>query len=169
VSVERLRRFGPGVKTRRSRARDLLHQRASRGAARVAALRRDDGQTVIEFALVAIPLLIILFGIVQFGLAWNRKNDAVHLANEAARMAAVNNVNCGQLKTEANSNGVSGGTITITPQNGGVTGAPVTASVSNVPVANVVPNLIPGIPNSVGASATMRLEQAFASTVTCPL
>jgi len=61
----------------------------SRGAW-LRAARAEDGQALVEFALVLLPLLLVLFGIVQFGLAINSTNDQTHVANEVARFAAVN-------------------------------------------------------------------------------
>jgi hypothetical protein len=50
---------------------------------------REDGVAMIEFALV-LPLLVLLtFGILEFGRAINYWIDANHLANVAARWAAV--------------------------------------------------------------------------------
>jgi len=49
-----------------------------------------DGQALVEFALILLPLLVVLFGIVQFGLAINSTNDQTHVANEIARYAIVN-------------------------------------------------------------------------------
>jgi Flp pilus assembly protein TadG len=53
-------------------------------------LRREDGQALVEFALVLPALVLILFGMIQFGKAFNYWNDATHLTAEAARFAAVN-------------------------------------------------------------------------------
>jgi hypothetical protein len=51
--------------------------------------RREDGTALVEFALV-LPLLVLLtFGILEFGRAINYWIDANHLANVAARWAAV--------------------------------------------------------------------------------
>jgi Flp pilus assembly protein TadG len=52
--------------------------------------RAEEGQALVEFALVLVPMLLVLFGIVQFGLAMNSTNDETHLANEIARYAVVN-------------------------------------------------------------------------------
>jgi Flp pilus assembly protein TadG len=51
---------------------------------------REDGQALVEFALVAPLLLMILLGIISFGKAFNYWNDANHLSAEGARYAAVN-------------------------------------------------------------------------------
>jgi Flp pilus assembly protein TadG len=53
-------------------------------------IHREDGQALVEFALVAPLLLMILVGIISFGKAFNYWNDANHLSAEGARYAAVN-------------------------------------------------------------------------------
>jgi Flp pilus assembly protein TadG len=53
-------------------------------------VRCQTGVAVIEFALLLVPLLLIVFGIVDFGRAMNYKNELTQLANQAARYAAVN-------------------------------------------------------------------------------
>jgi Flp pilus assembly protein TadG len=45
---------------------------------------------MVELALVAPVLLLLILGIVYFGRYMNYGTDATHLANEAARWAAVN-------------------------------------------------------------------------------
>jgi Flp pilus assembly protein TadG len=53
-------------------------------------IRRDDGQALVEFALVVPVLVLILFAMIHLGKAFNYWNDATHLTAEAARFAAVN-------------------------------------------------------------------------------
>lgn len=48
------------------------------------------GVALVEFALVVPILFIVLFGILDFGKAFNYWNDETHLASEASRFAAVN-------------------------------------------------------------------------------
>lgn len=50
----------------------------------------EDGQALVEFALVLPIVLVILFGVVLFGIAMNDWIDETQLASEAARFAAVN-------------------------------------------------------------------------------
>ena len=45
---------------------------------------------LVEFALVLLVLLVVLFGVVDFGKAFNYWIDETHLANQGARFAAVN-------------------------------------------------------------------------------
>jgi Flp pilus assembly protein TadG len=53
-------------------------------------IRNEDGQALVEFALVLPVLVLVLFSIIHFGKAFNYWNDATHLTAEAARFAAVN-------------------------------------------------------------------------------
>ena len=53
-------------------------------------LKSEEGQTLVEFALVLPILLILVIGIFDFGSAFNSKNSLNFLANSAARFAEVN-------------------------------------------------------------------------------
>ena len=63
-------------------SRFLPHRRTPHG--------REAGVALVEFALVLPLLLVILFGMLDFGKAFNYWIDETHLANEGARWAAVN-------------------------------------------------------------------------------
>ena len=58
---------------------------------RIAQLREDAGTALVEYALVLPMLLLLVFGMLDFGRAFNYWIDTTHLANEAARFAAVDN------------------------------------------------------------------------------
>lgn len=53
--------------------------------------RRDDarGQSLVEFSLVLIPLLLILLGIIQMGLVFNAQVTLTNAAREGARAATI--------------------------------------------------------------------------------
>ena len=51
----------------------------------------ESGQAMVEFALILFPLLILVVGIIQFGIGLNYWLDMNRLANQGARWAAVNN------------------------------------------------------------------------------
>jgi hypothetical protein len=56
----------------------------------------ERGVALVEFALVLPLVLLLLFGMIDFGKAINYWNDETHLANEAARQAVVNSCpSCG--------------------------------------------------------------------------
>jgi Flp pilus assembly protein TadG len=50
----------------------------------------EDGASLVEFALVLPVLVLLLFGMLDFGKAFNYWIDETHLANEGARWAVVN-------------------------------------------------------------------------------
>ena len=51
---------------------------------------RQDGQALVEFALIAPLLLMLVFGIIYFGIGLNYWLDMNRVANQGARQAAVN-------------------------------------------------------------------------------
>jgi Flp pilus assembly protein TadG len=54
--------------------------------------RSDErGAALVEFALVTPILFLVLFGMLDFGKAFNYWIDQTHLANEGARWAVVDN------------------------------------------------------------------------------
>ena len=53
-------------------------------------IRNEQGQALVEFALVLPLVLVILLSAMYFGRAFNYWNDETHLTGEAARFAAVN-------------------------------------------------------------------------------
>lgn len=52
--------------------------------------RGDDGAALVEFAVVALLLFTLLFGIMEFGWSFYQMNDVRQGAREGARLAAVN-------------------------------------------------------------------------------
>jgi hypothetical protein len=54
---------------------------------------REDGQALVEFSLVLLPVLVILLGIAYFGIAINDWLDETQIAGSGARYASVNQ-NC---------------------------------------------------------------------------
>jgi hypothetical protein len=52
--------------------------------------RAESGQAMVEFALILFPLLILVAGVIQFGIGLNFWLDQQRLANQGARWAVVN-------------------------------------------------------------------------------
>jgi Flp pilus assembly protein TadG len=50
----------------------------------------DRGASLVEFAIVAPLLILLLFGIIEFGWLFGQYNDLKHGAREGARYSAVN-------------------------------------------------------------------------------
>jgi Flp pilus assembly protein TadG len=101
-------------------------------------LRRNEGQTLVEFALVLPILCLLLFGVIQFGIVFNNYIDLTDAVRAGARTAAVSR----QTTDPAGPTGVStqavvtsAGDITINPTKVSVTstwqpGDPVTVQAS---------------------------------------
>jgi Flp pilus assembly protein TadG len=69
----------------------LAPEGLSRPRGRFRAFRRDErGTALVEFALLAPLLFLLLFGIVDFGRALDYYNQVTQLAGQGARAAAVN-------------------------------------------------------------------------------
>jgi TadE-like protein len=146
---------------------------------------RESGQAMVEFALILFPLLLLVAGIVQFGIALNYWLDMQRLANQGARWAAVNsypgcpssgpNTPCSPslqlyIACQPVANALKPG-VTISMPDGDTRGKSVVVELKST--FDLVPLL--GVKTiDLKAKATMRLEQAagrFASNATevkCP-
>jgi Flp pilus assembly protein TadG len=138
--------------------------------------RGESGTAVVEFAIVLPILLLVVFGIIDFGRALNYTNDATHIASEGARWAVVDS-NPGApsqtlqqyLVDQANSpEMLDNATVCVNFPNGG---APVAGDPVEVTVAvnfNWVPylsqKLFGGSPSTTfTGKAVMRLERTPSS------
>jgi Flp pilus assembly protein TadG len=104
----------------------------------------EDGAALVEFALVVPILLVLLFGLVDFGKAFNYWIDETHLANEGARWAVVNKnpgsgtlqeyirdqANTPELRTGGTSSVADPLQVCISFPNGELVGEPVEVTVS---------------------------------------
>jgi Flp pilus assembly protein TadG len=140
-------------------------------------LSEESGVALVEFALVLPLLLVLLFGLIDFGKAFNYWIDETHLANEGARLAAVNfqppggQTLAAYIKSQADTNELkNGGTASVATPGANVSitypnttcavGDPVRVSVS------IQYSLLPFLGNRIGvnapislqSTATMRLE-----------
>ena len=77
--------------------------------------RRDDGQALVEFALLTPFLLVFLVGILEFGRAWNAHIVVTQAAREGARLAALGQSNSTVVsRAQAAATGLSPVTVTVT-------------------------------------------------------
>jgi Flp pilus assembly protein TadG len=140
------------------------------------ALRLSDerGTSLVEFALILPVLLLVLFGVLDFGKAFNYWNDQNHLAAEGARWAVVNSNPGGggqslqqYIQQQADSSELRGLAVVCVafPTNSdtgtaGQVGDPVMVSVKStytwLPFISQRANLSPT--TSISGTATMRLE-----------
>ena len=52
-------------------------------------MHRDDGAALVEFALVLTLLVMITFGIIEFGRAYNAQVTLTHASREGVRVLAI--------------------------------------------------------------------------------
>lgn len=66
--------------------------------------RRSDGAAAVEFALVVIPVLVLVFGLIQYGLYFWSLQGGSDVARSAARLAAVGKpASCSEFRAEIQS------------------------------------------------------------------
>jgi Flp pilus assembly protein TadG len=70
--------------TRAMAARDTRRRRASEDT-----LPQPRGQALVEFAAVLLPILLVVVGIIQFGLLFNANVTITNAAREGARAATI--------------------------------------------------------------------------------
>lgn len=73
---------------------------------------KDRGAAVVEFALLLPLLLLLLFGIIDFGRALNAQITITQAAREGARLVALNQPNVVS-RTQAAAVGLSGVSVTV--------------------------------------------------------
>jgi Flp pilus assembly protein TadG len=95
-----------GESTSRVLAAEFPAECAGKGLRR---LKGECGSTLIEYALVLILFLTMLFGIMGFGLALYAYHFVSNEAKEAARWAAVNGSTCADDGSCNGTNGMSDG------------------------------------------------------------
>lgn len=132
----------------------------------------EDGQAAVEFAMVLPLMLVVLLGVVDFGFAFTHWNDTQHLANSAARYAAVGrSPGPGTLqqavRQQADSKSLRDGgtrqipdalTVCVHYPNGLVKGEPVEVKVYTRYRWMPLPYVGQIATTRIGGKATMRLE-----------
>jgi len=125
----------------------------------------EQGQAVTEFAMVVPLFAVLVIVCILFGKALYEYIGLTHSANEAARLASVNQPQSGTLCSFLNSESAiqHGVKLTVSYPDGNAQGVgePVTVQAS-IP-ANWVPIINIG---SITASATMRIEQDTSGNAT---
>jgi len=144
----------------------------------------ERGNALVEFAIVAPLLFLIVFGMIDFGKAFNYWLDENHLAAQGARLAAVNNTapgTCpngttpGSLQAYVKCNAdtselLNNATVCVSFPNSNLQKAtnPVTVSVStNYTWLPIIGSLFGSPTTSITGTATMRLEADSTLTAGC--
>lgn len=163
---------GNRVVARQRRRADGRHARST---------TRERGAVLVEFALVAPLLFLLIFATIDFGWAFGQHLDVRHGAREGARLAAVNYTNGGGDQTTAIINEICGRmdanatvTVAITQPDGPATGGRVVVNVSR-PIETLtgfVDFALEG--RTLSSTVTARVEQdatwtpTSSSGVACP-
>lgn len=118
-------------------------------------LRNEKGASAVEFALVLPIFVMLVFGIFQFGIAFNNWIAITHAAREGARLAAVGQYTEQKVRDSAPSVAIQ--SITVSGQGGSI-GNPVTVIVTGN-VLNINIPFAGNWPVTLKSTAVMRLEQ----------
>ena len=120
--------------------------------------KRNNGQAVVEFALVLPVLVLLLMGMMQFGLLFHEYLLVTHAAREGARVATLGGTDA-EIVSAVNVAAASVPDTTIVPS-ARVRGSPVTITVTRH-VALIAPMfsvLFPQNPVPVSGTSIMRVE-----------
>lgn len=118
-------------------------------------LKNEKGASAVEFALVLPIFVMLVFGIFQFGIAFNNWIAITHAAREGARLAAVGQYTEQKVRDSAPSVAIQ--SISVSGQ-GGTIGSPVTIIVTGN-VLNINIPFVGNWPVTLKSTAVMRLEQ----------
>lgn len=100
--------------------------------------RAEDGATAVEFALLAPIFIMLLFGIISFGLVFAQQLGLSNGARQGARAGVVSGATCKQIYQEAQD---ASGTI-------GMGGTSVTVSIKRGATAAAATNVCGGSPST---------------------
>lgn len=123
---------------------------------------RERGANLVEFALLAPLLILLLLGIIEFGWLFSQNNDVKHGAREGARAAAVNMGDNATLRTRVcNSMDVASGVeVKFTILTGEDIGDTASVSVITSPSSLSGLGLIEAfLPATLKSEIEFRLEQ----------
>lgn len=116
--------------------------------------RRESGVAMLEFALVLPVLLLLVFGIIEFGRAYNAQITLTHAAREGAREYAVTqDAAAGQTAAENAATSLDPTLMTFTTS-ACVIGDPATMQI-DYPFEILIP-LWPSGPITISAEGVMR-------------
>lgn len=126
---------------------------------------RERGANLVEFAILAPFLIILLLGIIEFGFFLGEWNEVKHGAHEGARLAAVDDANLFTNTCNAMDLHGSGTTVDIDFTDG-TTGtgeigdqASIVVTASNISSLSGLGIINAFLPDTISADADFRLEQ----------
>ncbi|MBN1781041.1 pilus assembly protein [bacterium] len=120
--------------------------------------QKSDGQSLVEFVLVIPIFLVMFFGIIEFGRAWETVNIMTSAAREGARVAAVTNPDpsgaAGAAQRVLSAGNINNAVISVTGPDGNQE-VHVTVTVNYTPITNFIPGLGPW---TLSRTTSMRWE-----------
>jgi len=131
--------------------------------------RSESGASAVEFAILLPVLMMVLFGIIEFGLALYRQAILTNASREGARLGIVQSVPAitdaqinAVINTYLTNAGINPGDMNPAPTitgAGGVTGTPVRVTLTLPYTFAVLPNLTSVVPTiNLRAVTEMRHE-----------
>ena len=128
--------------------------------------RSESGASAVEFALLLPVLMMILFGIIEFGLALYRQAILTNASREGARLGIVQSVPAittaqidAAIDNYLTAAGITPGNVTRAIVAGGVTGTPVQVTLTLPYTYSVLPGLTSIAPTiNLTAQTVMRHE-----------
>lgn len=134
--------------------------------------QKEAGAALVEFALIAPLLILLVLGIVEFGWLFGQYNDVRHGAREGARYASVNAADSGTIVGYIcdSMDLSSGGQVTIDlARDGNAIGdtgsATVTLEVQSLSNAPIISSFLP---DELTSTVAFRLEQVPTWNQTAP-
>lgn len=131
--------------------------------------RGEQGQALVELALILPLMFLLLFGIIEFGRAFFQKNMTINAARDAVRFAVVQSPWNNSTNTAIQDRAINSITMQSARTNATVVTSPPTSftNISTVTVTvttkfnTVLPNFFNPLPNNtdIVGSATMRYEK----------
>ncbi len=125
----------------------------------------ERGAVLLEFAFVAPILILLVVGIVQFGLIINQQQGLHAAAREGARAASIPDTDLSEIESAVGSalNGVPASSVTIevTPTNGNVAFQPCDGREGDQVTVSVTSNHILDIPFFAGTTIDIAGEGVF--------
>ena len=125
-------------------------------------IKSEKGASAVEFALILPILVILIFAIFQFGIAYNNYIALTHAAREGARLAAVNfdedpGIDEFKDRVRDSAPSVTIQSIDLLGENGDI-GDSVSVTVTGE-VLNIEIPLAGSWPVQLTSTATLRIEQ----------
>ncbi|HEX6400305.1 MAG TPA: TadE/TadG family type IV pilus assembly protein [Actinomycetota bacterium] len=132
-------------------------------------IRQEDGAAAVEFALIVGLLSILVFGLLEYGIAFWQVQNLRAAAREGARVAAVRG-DATAIETRmvnASAGSLTGGetfTITPAPCTGDTSGGEVTVTINN---ATLSPSVQAAFQVSIPFLPPIQLDPNLSGTFRC--